>query len=140
MKEIRETKLVEQTTVKFIAVDGKEFTNEKECLEYERRLNRAKVTRAFNKLVKEKFSFSSINCFMGDNTFYLLDLKNAEDFYTAEDYFTINNFFGIELTEPKKYPAKILVFEHNDYVDQIRNIDEFKTNIAEILDTLNKYN
>ena len=140
MKEIRETKLVEQTTVKFIAVDGKEFTNEKECLEYERRLNRAKVTRAFNKLVKEKFSFSSINCFMGDNTFYLLDLKNAEDFYTAEDYFTINNFFGIELTEPKKYPAKILVFEHNDYVDQIRNIDEFKTNTAEILDTLNKYN
>ena len=140
MKEIRETKLVEQTTVKFIAVDGKEFTNEKECLAYERRLDREKVTRAFEKLVKEKFRFDVINYFIADNTFYLLNLKNAEDFYAAEDYFTINKFYDIDLTEPKKYPAKILVFEHDDYIDQIRNIDEFKTNIAEILDTLNKYN
>lgn len=140
MKEIRETKLVEQTTVKFIAVDGKEFTNEKECLEYERRLDKAKVTRAFNKLVKEKFRFDFINYFIGNNTFYLLNLKNAEDFYTAEDYFIINNSFDVDLTAPKKYPAKILVFEHNVYVDQIRNIDDFKTNIAEVLDTLNKYN
>lgn len=140
MKEIRETKLVEQTTVKFIAVDGKEFTDEKECLAHERRLDRARVNKAFEKLIKEKFSFNFINWFIGDNNFYLLDLERAEDFYTVEDYFTINNYFYIELTEPKKFPTKFLVFEHNDCVDQIRNIDEFKTNIAEILDTLNKYN
>lgn len=75
---------------------------------------------------------------MGENNFYILDLERAEDFYTAEDYFTINNKFDIYLTEPNKFPATILVFEHSDYVDQIRNIDEFKTNIAEILDKLNK--
>ena len=138
MKEIRETKLVEQTTVKFIAVDGKEFTNEKECLTHERRLDEGRVKRAFEKLIKEKFSFDFVNFFMGENNFYILDLERAEDFYTAEDYFTINNKFDIYLTEPNKFPATILVFEHSDYVDQIRNIDEFKTNIAEILDKLNK--
>ena len=110
MKEIRETKLVEQTTVKFIAVDGKEFTNEKECLAYERRLDREKVTRAFEKLVKEKFRFDFINYFIGGNTFYLLDLKNVEDFYTVEDYFTINNFFDIELIEPKKISCQNTCF------------------------------
>lgn len=61
MKEIRETKLVEQTTVKFIAVDGKEFTNEKECLTYERRLDEGRVKRAFEKLIKEKFSFDFVD-------------------------------------------------------------------------------
>lgn len=138
MKEIRETKLVEQTTVKFIAVDGKEFTNEKECLTHERRLDQGRVKRAFEKLIKEKFSFDFINYFMGDNNFYILDLERREDFYTVEDYFTINNYFDIDLTEPEKFPAKIIVFDHSDYVDQIRNIDEFKTNIAEVLDKLNK--
>lgn len=137
MKEIRETKLVEQTTVKFIAVDGKEFTDEKECLAHERRLDQGRVKRAFEKLIKEKFSFDFINYFMGDNNFYILDLERTEDFYTVEDYFTINNYFDIDLTEPEKFPATILVFDHNDYVDQIRNIDEFKTNITKILDKLN---
>ena len=35
MKEIRETKLVEQTTVKYIAYNGKEFDKEIDCKVYE---------------------------------------------------------------------------------------------------------
>lgn len=53
MKEIRETKLVEQTTVKFIADDGKEFKGdnaEQNCITYERRLNNEQVEKEFKKL------------------------------------------------------------------------------------------
>lgn len=35
MKEVRETKLVEQTTVRFYSDDGKEFSSEEECRKYE---------------------------------------------------------------------------------------------------------
>ena len=40
MKEIRETKMVEQTTVKFVADDGKEFDDSLECEIYEAKKNR----------------------------------------------------------------------------------------------------
>lgn len=40
MKEIRETKMVEQTTVKFVADDGTEFDKDYDCSIYEAKKNR----------------------------------------------------------------------------------------------------
>jgi hypothetical protein len=42
MTKLVETKMVEQTTTKFIADDGREFTTETECKDYERTQNEKK--------------------------------------------------------------------------------------------------
>ena len=60
MKEIKETKLVEQTTVKFIATDGKEFMGEnaeKDCAEYEKRLHMEEIEKRFVNLDRKEIAF-----------------------------------------------------------------------------------
>ena len=53
MKEIRETKMVEQTTVKYVADDGKEFEKDYECRIYEEQKNRAFLKAKVDRFMTE---------------------------------------------------------------------------------------
>ena len=53
MRELVETKLVEQTTTKFIADDGTEFESKTECLIYERKHNTEMLKAKVFSVVKE---------------------------------------------------------------------------------------
>ena len=107
MKEIRETKLVEQTTVKFIANDGKEFDNEKECVTYERRLNQENCEKAYHRLHPKFIDIPFIDA-NGECAVELITLESEKDFDTVMDYFITQSSWmdcsGLEENKPKAYP------------------------------------
>lgn len=109
MKEIRETKLVEQTTVRFVADDGKEFLNEEECKKYERRLNEGTIEKDYKKILIKEMEFP----FQGWNGEFSVDLVKFNcyaDYVTAMDYLDIcEGVSDFNCDEPKSYPCLKLI-------------------------------
>ena len=107
MKEIREIKLVEQTTIKFVANDGKEFDNEKDCATYERRLDEEKCKKAYDRLHAKWIDIPFIDA-NGECMVDLITLESEKDFDTVVDYFITQNRWtdvsGLEENKPKEYP------------------------------------
>lgn len=144
MKEIRETKLVEQTTVRFIANDGKAFETEHECLNYERRLDEKKVEKEFKKIAKEiKTPF--LTWYMPEVATWLVSLKNAEDFEKVVDYCVMMDDWNGESAyikdEPTEYPCKMFVMHNKDteWCSIVNNsVEEFKNELATTLSQLDK--
>lgn len=109
MKEIRETKLVEQTTVRFVADDGKEFLNEKDCKRYERRLNEDAIERDYKKILIKGMEFP-FQGWQGGFSVDLVKLNCYADYVTAMDYLDV--CMGVEdfnCDEPKSYPCLKLI-------------------------------
>lgn len=119
MKEIRETKLVEQTTVRFIACDGKEFTDEKECASYERRLDKDKLEKEYKKLHPIELSLPLIDY---ASTCYaeLINVKSEEDFDIIVDYYkSLSSWMdtcNLTDSKPTEYPKQMIIVSGEEWV------------------------
>lgn len=116
MKEIRTTKMVEQTEVKFIADDGKVFIGEhaeSECATYERRISRENVEKAFERLDVKEIAVPVIEWWYGDYTkLWKVTLHSKKDYLAFTDYlYEVIGVYKGDLTfeEPKEYPYTTLI-------------------------------
>ena len=122
-----ETKMVEQTTVKFVAEDGKVFTGdnaERECAEYERTKNKNKVEEEFKKLRPKYIEIPLLDWFYGcDAEIISVDVKDEIELETTvKDYFTIKNpgymdFEGFYSKKPTTFPCNIILVSGCEWVD-----------------------
>lgn len=127
MKEIRTTRLVEQTEVKFIADDGKEFFGnnaEAECRRYERTQNEERVVNEFKKLKPKWIDVPLIDWVgCGDNEVISVTVNDEIEFDTiVKDYYYIKSpdymdFDSFESKKPKEFPANIVLVNGYEWVD-----------------------
>lgn len=139
MKEIRETKLVEQTTVRFIANDGTEFKEEKECAAYERRLNKEQVEKEYKKLNPIEIDIP----FADWQPMWLtkVTLKTEADFDTVVDYFeSLSGYmdtWGLGEHKPKEFPATVLIANGEEWVSiTTKTIEEVKQELLKAYEQL----
>lgn len=136
MKEIRETKLVEQTTVRYIACDGKEFTDEKECVVYERRLDKEKTEKEFKKLkpIKLDFPFMDVGGYV--EAAYLITFKSEADFDTAVDYYASKSQWmdleNLVYYKPETFPETMIVFNGEEWVCTHSNVENAKEDLMKV--------
>lgn len=120
MKEIRTIKMVEQTEVKFVADDGKEFIGanaERECRDYERTRDKAKVEKAFKRLNAIELKMPFVKWWSDEWGFWKIILNSKSDFIAMMDYFNVVwNVYDNAIEEPSSYPYTMLVSEGCDYV------------------------
>lgn len=114
MKEIRETKLVEQTTVKFVADNGKEFIGEnaeRDCKRYERQCDEDRVIRVFEKLDSKFLSIPFIEQFYGNEASLIaVKLNSKADYIALVDYLEVcNNGWDTRIIEPTEYPCNKII-------------------------------
>ena len=129
MKEIRETKLVEQTTVTFVAYDGRKFTNEDECVTYERRLNKDEVDKRYRKLNPIEITIP----FLDYQPMWVtkVTLKTEADFDTVMDYFVSKSIWmdtcGLTENKPAEFPATMLIINGEEWVNvSFETVDDVK--------------
>lgn len=143
MKEIRTIKMVEQTEVKFIANDGKEFVGEnaqQECEAYERRMNREKVVEAFNRLNAKQIEVPIAEWWYGDYTrLWKVTLESKKDYYTFVDYLIVE--MGVwkgdmSFEEPKEYPYTTLVGAGCEWACEYGSVDQMKSQLEELMKEL----
>ena len=139
MKEIRTIKMVEQTEVKFIANDGKEFLGEnaeRECGDYERRMNEDQVKKAFERLDGLKIKIPAVNWFNDEAEFWKITLNSKKDFLAMTDYFEVvyhcYSYDGV--SEPTEYPCTMTVAVGYDYYSEY-NAD-LKEELQKVIDQL----
>ena len=141
MKEIRTIKMVEQTEVKFIAEDGKEFIGEnaeQECKTHERRMHEDQVKREFEKLGAVKIDIPMANWYIDEAMFWRVKLNSKKDYLTIQDYFeVVYQLSECYMTEPKEYPYTMTVALGYDYYDEYRS--NIKEELQKALDQLNKF-
>lgn len=115
MKEIRITKMVEQTTVTFEANDGKQFTGanaERECKNYEMQLNKELCEKEFKKLKPIFLNEGVLGWFShGEiSQFIIVNLKDSNDFDCLRNYCESGNQYAeFDIDEPREYPKQIVV-------------------------------
>ena len=136
MKQIIETKMVEQTTVRFVAKDGREFQGEnaeKRCEDYERRLNTAGIEKEFEKLNKAYITLPLIDWVSCDCGVYVTTLNSEDDFNVLVDYYCVHNSdFDAEWYKPKTFPATVIVTEEDSGYISI-----YKGSVAKIIEEMN---
>lgn len=134
MKEIRTIKMVEQTTVKFIAIDGKEFENENECATYERRLNKEKCEKEFRKL-KPTLIGIPFTDWGNQVDVYKITLNHESDIDVIADYLMTDCCYrdvDIYHDKPTEYPCtKILLVDEGYAMFSSMTIDEAKQKLLE---------
>lgn len=138
MKEIREVKMVEEVSVRFVADDGKEFTGEnaeRKCRDYERTCNREKVETAYKRLDAKDICFSLLN-WLGEYGLTRVVLNSKTDFVAMMDYFNVvRNVYDNTIEEPKEYPYTMIVASGCDWVTEYgENIKEELQKALEQLD------
>ena len=140
MKEVRETKLVEQTTVKFVANDGKEFQGEDAenlCREYERKNNEELVKKEFSKLGAVQISIPMANWFSDEAEFWKVPLTSKRDYIAMKDFFeVVQRCTECYMEEPKEYPHTMIAVLGYDWYDEYRN--DIKADLEKALEQLNK--
>lgn len=106
MKVIKETKLVEQTTEKFIAEDGKEFKTERDCISYEKGQNKNRLEKEFLCLVTKNLSCNLFERVQYTTRMYKVKMNDYKDYLLVNAY--ANNFsdIGQDLEEPKTFPCE----------------------------------
>ena len=138
MKEIRITKMVEQTVVKFIAEDGKEFIGEhaeNECATYERRMNDEKVKAAFERLDIKEIKVPVAEWWYGDYArLWKVTLNSKKDYLAVIDYLVaiVGVYSGdMNIEEPKEYPYTTLIgagcewaYEYSDIKEDLQKMLE----------------
>lgn len=91
MKEIRETKLVEQTTVKYVADDGKEFDKSCDCRIYEAKENKEMLRAKLDGVLTEVNLH--IMKWWDLSTVYKVKARNAEDIVNIYAFVDDNDCF-----------------------------------------------
>lgn len=134
MKEIRTIKMVEQTLVKFIANDGKEFENENECAAYERRMDKEKCEKEFKKLKPTLISipFTDWGCPL---EVYKITLNHESDLYIIEDYMKADcSYRDVDLryNKPTEYPCTRILLVDEGYANfSSMTVDDVKQKLLE---------
>ncbi len=93
MKEVITIKMVEQTTTKYIADDGKTFDKEKDCKEYELSRKRKDVEARFNLIEKQKIDIPMLCDYKGEGCIYKITFNSREDINALVDYYTLCHFY-----------------------------------------------
>ena len=127
MTKYVETKMVEQTTVKFVAEDGKVFTGdnaERECAEYELIKNKNKIEEEFINLRPKWINIPLLDWFYDcDAEIVSLAVKDEIEYETTvKDYFKIKSpnymdFEGFYDKKPKEFPCNIILVSGYEWVD-----------------------
>lgn len=141
MTEIRTTKMVEKTEVKFVANDGTEFKGDNaklECEQYERRVSEDKVKKAFARLDSAYIDIPFATWWYGDDAKLLkVELTSKQDYYTLIDYLVVVDRcyeYKIYLEEPKEYPYTMLVGEGYETASEYTN--DLKEQLQKTLEQL----
>ena len=138
MKEIRTIKFVEQTEVKFVADDGKEFIGEnaeRDCRDYERTQDRKKVEQAFKRLDFVELKMPFIDWFSDEQGFYKVLLNSKSDYIAMMDYFNVVwNVYDNSIEEPSAYPYTMTVSSSCDYVCEYKR--DLKEELQKALEQL----
>lgn len=139
MKHYVETKLVEQKTEKWFAVDGKEFDNENDCVIYERRLNHEQIEKNFKKLKPKYLDIPVLTWFYGDDSeVVLVKLKNEYDFDIVKDHFVIKSSWmetvSLDEKKPTEYPCEMVFVSGYEWVDIYSTKDTLKEELTKLLE------
>lgn len=124
MKEIRTIKMVEQTEVKFVADDGKEFIGEnaeRDCRDYERQKDVREVKERFERLNKTKIDMPLIDWFTDETDIWKIVLESKQDYYSMTDYFKVcvhSGYFDNYTELPNEFPYTMIVVDTYDYIDE----------------------
>ena len=113
MKQITETKFVEQTTTRFFADDGKEFKTEDDCKRYEKGLYEERYRKLFDCVKHKQIELPLLNWACEADS-YIIRMNNADDYRATIDYFESVTGWGldVDITEPLHYPCtKIVIVE-----------------------------
>lgn len=129
MKEIRTIKMVEQTEVKFIADDGKEFIGEnaeRECAAYERTRSKVKVEEAFKRLGAKKIDMPMLDWYCEAADVWKIMLESEKDYWSMVDYFKVVEGCCDDYTEmPKEFPCTMIIQRSWDcFSDYAGNLKE----------------
>ena len=143
MKQIIETKMVEQTTVKFVADDGTVFMGdraENDCKAYERRKNRDLVEDRYARLHPRFISFPFADS-LGEFSAEIINVKSNDDFDAIIDFHSIdpsNDLCYLEEKRPDKFPAKMIVFGSEYWSDAVtaNDIEGVRSELAKALSIL----
>lgn len=124
MKEIREIKMVEQVSVKFVADDGTEFVGEhaeRDCRDYERTRSKEKVEWAFKRLDAVELDNSFLSWFGDEYGYWKILLNSKSDYVAMMDYFNVVwNVYDNDIEEPKEYPYTMMVATGCEWVGEYR--------------------
>lgn len=119
MKEIRTIKMIEQTEIKFVADDGKEFTGinaERECRIYEHSKNKEWVKRNFAHVEFEHVDIPILDFVLCDSAIYRAVLNSKLDFIAMMNYVDI--IWGVSdnsIKEPESYPHTMFIHRDCEY-------------------------
>ena len=120
MKEIRTIKMIEQTEIKFVADDGKEFVGdnaERNCRDYERTCSKRKVEEEFKRVDFKELKMPFVNWFGDEWSYYRAVLNSRRDYVAMMDYFNVVwNVYDNDIKEPTSYPYTMTISYSCDYV------------------------
>lgn len=143
MTKLVETKMVEQTTTKFIADDGKEFATETECKNYERTQNEGKVVNEFKKLSPKWIDVPLVDWVgCGENEVISVIVKSEIEYdTTVRDYYYIKSprymdLSCLESKKPKEFPADIVLVSGCEWVDVFGSKEDFKKALMKTIEQL----
>ena len=137
MKEIRETKLVEQTTVKWVANDGKEFSTERDCVVYERRCDQEKCEKEYKKLHPKYLDIPFVDWGV-ECSVEVVTMETERDYDTIVDYFsslsTYMDIDGICGNKPTEFPCtKVLVSDEGYVTFSNWSVDEVREKLLDVV-------
>lgn len=115
MKEVITIKMVEQTTVKYVADDGKEFNKEFECKGYELSKRSKEVQNRFELLDRTNVIFPIIDEYKSEGCMYKITFNNREDLNAFVDYYVLNRYYMDYVMDQIK---KITYFPYTTIVDE----------------------
>ena len=142
MKEVRTTKMVEVTEVKFFADDGKEFNTEIECKNYERTQNEEKVISEFKKLKPKWIDIPLLDWWTSEGEVISVTVRNEADFnITVRDYYYIKSPKWMDLDvfetkKPKEFPANIVLVNGCEWMDIFGSEAELKEALIKTIEKL----
>ena len=143
MKEVITIKMVEQTTIKYIADDGKEFNKENECKEYELGKKRKDVEARFNLIQKTKIDVPLLDGYKGEGCIYKITFNSREDVNALIDYYTLHHFYldyvYDEIKKITSFPFTTLMDEGYDSI-YFLNEDILRKDIEKLINQLDFYN
>lgn len=117
MKEIIETKWVEQKTVKYVADDGREFIDERDCRSYELSQDRDKIKLMYESLNPVTAGSNVMDWFESGATVDVVVSHSERDFDIIKAYFE-SVCFEIDLAEPNEYPHRHVIFSSENYASE----------------------
>jgi hypothetical protein len=131
--------MVEQTEVKFVADDGKEFTGinaEYECKVYERQKDQKKIELKFQRLNTKEIYIPVVAWYRcEDAALWKVELKSKEDYFTVYDYFkVVRNCYEVYIDEPKEYPCTLTLCEDCEYIGEYRG--DLVTELQKVIEEL----